>query len=142
MVESNLEMQYLRENIQSEQDQLKRFLMRLISDVLFRGDSKLVIVEELAGVSTFKSRTIMRNYPCSPQFCIQVLQVFFPEILNIEKHYPPKWMRWFAQPTFNVTFQQSANQLIPALQVNTLPAMPMQAKQFEQREDTNSQRLS
>ncbi len=137
MFESNLEMQYLRENIQNEQDQLKRFLMRLVSDVLFRGDSKLVIVEDLAGVSTFKSRTIMRNYPCSPQFCIQVLKVFFPKILKIEKHYPPKWMRWFARPTFIVTFQHSADQLIPALQVNPLSVMPVQVQQFEHHEDTN-----
>jgi hypothetical protein len=110
-----LQLHYLQENILLEQDQLKRFMMRLVSDLLFRGDQELIIFEDLAGVSTFKSRSIMRNYPCSPQYCVQILEVFFPQILMIEKRYPPKWMRWFSRPTHRVVFRQAPAHLVSEL---------------------------
>jgi hypothetical protein len=110
-----LQLHYLQENILLEQDQLKRFMMRLVSDLLFRGDKEVVIFEDLAGVSTFKSRSIMRNYPCSPQYCVQILEVFFPQILMIEKRYPPKWMRWLSRPTYRVVFHQTPATLVSEL---------------------------
>ncbi len=134
MDKNSAEILYLRENILLEQEQLKRFLMRLVSDVLFQGDKELVIVEDLLGVTTFKSTTIMRNYPCSPQFCIQIFTVFFPEILHIEKRYPPKWLRWLVRPNYLITFRQSPEVLIGELQIGSSTAY---AKQLQHHEDTN-----
>jgi hypothetical protein len=93
-----VELQMLQAAIESQNQHLKQFLIRLLTDVLFYGEAKLYIFEDLKGVSTFKSRSVLRSYPCTPQVCINALDVFFPQILTIETKYPPKWLRWCVQP--------------------------------------------
>jgi hypothetical protein len=124
MTQGIVELQMLQDSIHFQNEQLRQFLVRLITDVLFRGDTSIAVFEDLKGVSTFKSGSIMRNYPCAPQICIGALGVFFPQVIHIKKKYPPKWLRWLVRPHYQITLQIQAENTLKALHLPQLLAVP------------------